>query len=159
MQSIRTFVHPNGREQVEMIRDGESYGFQLWRREKKRLRIARQRDAPRFASYAEALYAASEEAGWLAKALCSQGACGGYFVEALRGLTFRFTTYEEACFGDHYHCESCGAKLAEADWPGVQHEGYVTEIEGPEGSERLYWEWLCIKCFTDLRDELQLRLE
>jgi ribosomal protein S27AE len=43
----------------------------------------------------------------------------------------------------------CGQKLAEHDWPDVQHEGYADEKE---------YRWLCGQCGQDFQTILSLNL-
>jgi len=53
---------------------------------------------------------------------------------------------------DHDHCAACWAKFAEIDGPDIQREGYATGDDYPKGAG---YEWVCCKCFSDLRSEMQ----
>jgi hypothetical protein len=50
---------------------------------------------------------------------------------------------------DHDHCALCGQKLAEHDWPDVQHDGYADEQD---------YNWLCGQCGKDFQTILNLTL-
>ena len=52
---------------------------------------------------------------------------------------------------DHDHCAGCGAKFAEFEALGVQHEGFATGEDCKHGTG---YEWVCRQCFTDLRAEM-----
>jgi hypothetical protein len=63
----------------------------------------------------------------------------------LRRYTRRSETW------DHDHCSACWAKFAEFDGPEIQHEGYATWRDYRLGAG---YEWVCRKCFDDLKDDL-----
>ena len=52
---------------------------------------------------------------------------------------------------DHDHCSACYAKFAEFDGPEIQHEGYASCDDYRLGAG---YEWVCRKCFDDLKDDL-----
>jgi hypothetical protein len=71
----------------------------------------------------------------------------------LKGLKLRFrryTRWNESW--DHDHCAACWTKFAEFEGPDIQHEGYATEDDYPEGA---CYEWVCKTCFSDLKDDMQ----
>jgi hypothetical protein len=80
-------------------------------------------------------------------------------MERLRGLSFRLAAYKTEIHGDHDHCSACWQKLMEKEWPGLQHEGYVTRYSIPNGSGDWQWNWVCSKCFSDLRETMQWTVE
>jgi len=45
------------------------------------------------------------------------------------------------------------------EWPGVQHEGYVTRYKIPNGSGLWQWNWVCQECFAKLSETMQWRSE
>jgi hypothetical protein len=57
---------------------------------------------------------------------------------------------------DHDHCAACSAKFSELDDPSHQHEGYATGPDYPKGPE---YEWICIRCFDELKDETRWTAE
>jgi hypothetical protein len=52
---------------------------------------------------------------------------------------------------DHDHCAGCLAKFAELDGPDIQRGGYATTDKYLHGAR---YEWVCIRCFTDLQTDL-----
>jgi hypothetical protein len=63
--------------------------------------------------------------------------------EDLKGLELRFAKYKmPKPDWDHDHCEFCYAKLMEPGTPDTIPSGYVTKN----------LEWICPKCFDDLKD-------
>jgi len=73
-------------------------------------------------------------------------------VEHLRGqklLRKQYRRYSEAW--DHDHCSACNAKFSELDDPDHQHEGYTTGPDYPRGEG---YEWVCVRCFDDLKDAM-----
>ena len=53
---------------------------------------------------------------------------------------------------DHDHCAGCWATFAAFSGPDIQHEGYTTCEDYPRGEG---YEWVCVQCFADLRDEMR----
>ena len=69
----------------------------------------------------------------------------------LRGATLRRRRYSaRRPDWDHDHCEFCGAKFMDADFPGVLREGYVT-ADG--------YRWICDTCFHDFRARFEWSTE
>lgn len=62
----------------------------------------------------------------------------------------RYTRWSESW--DHDHCAACCAKLAEFEGPDIQHEGYATCDDYPEGPCH---EWVCQTCYDDLKEDLE----
>ena len=111
-------------------------------------------------SYARAVVEAAKLANWLGKVLAPERDSRlTDHLELLRGLTFHFATYTEKPFGDHHHCSACWAKFMERDLPDVQHQGYVTRYDIPNDSGDWQWTWVCEKCFSNLRTEMQWQSE
>jgi hypothetical protein len=80
-----------------------------------------------------------------------------YHVELLRGRTFWLVRFEESVFhDDHAHCVRCGQKIAEAAWPEVEHDGYVTPFAlGPDVAQgTVSLRWICRNCFGVCRARL-----
>jgi hypothetical protein len=74
-------------------------------------------------------------------------------VKGLQGLRFqrkRYTKWSDSW--DHDHCAACWAKFAEFDSPGIQNEGYATCDDYKHGAD---YDWVCVPCFSDLRDQMQ----
>jgi hypothetical protein len=71
----------------------------------------------------------------------------------LKGLQLQFLQYAKPSEQwDHDHCAACWTKFAEFDGPDILHEGYATRHDYPKGAR---YEWVCQRCFDDLRDEMQ----
>lgn len=60
-----------------------------------------------------------------------------------------YTRYSETW--DHDHCAACFTKFAEFDGPDIQHIGYATGDDYKFGAN---YEWVCPKCFSDLKPAL-----
>ncbi|HTS51619.1 MAG TPA: hypothetical protein VMH05_26905 [Bryobacteraceae bacterium] len=149
----KVFISPDGREKVELFGPKEGlYGFRLWQRKRKAWR--RMAEACQHDCYVSLSSDAGERVSWLRR-------LRSYELEHLRGLTFEYALYTGARFGgDHDRCVACPAKFMEGDWPNVLHIGYVTRCRIPHGStDDWVWTWVCDKCFSDLRDEMQWQLE
>ena len=74
-------------------------------------------------------------------------------AEGLKGVRLklqRYVRWSESW--DHDHCAACWTKLAEFDGPDILHEGYATRHDYQKGAR---YEWVCQRCFDDLRDEMQ----
>jgi hypothetical protein len=68
----------------------------------------------------------------------------------VRGQTFTWKKWHASNLDwDHDHCELCTQKLAEQDWPDVQHWGYADEKD---------YHWLCEECALIVKDALNLTL-
>jgi len=53
---------------------------------------------------------------------------------------------------DHDHCSGCGAKFTDhPQIPDGLREGYTTTSEDSRGAG---YEWVCLTCFADLREEM-----
>ena len=52
---------------------------------------------------------------------------------------------------DHDHCAACSAKFTDQDGPDHLHEGYATGPGYPKGED---YEWVCLQCFEDLKDDM-----
>src|SRR5258708_6096562 len=141
----RLLASPDGREKVELFGPHKgTYGFRLWQRRRKAWRQAG--EICQFENYARAVVEAGRQIAWIGRALGPEHGDSrlSYHLELLRGYTFQFAVYVEVKYGDdHHHCSACMAKLAEQDWPGAQHEGYVTRYSIPDGSGRAQWNWIC----------------
>jgi hypothetical protein len=64
----------------------------------------------------------------------------------LKGATLYWRKYRRPPWNpdwDHDHCEFCGAKFMEEDYPDVLHEGYATSDE---------YRWVCKPCFEDFAE-------
>ena len=73
----------------------------------------------------------------------------------LKGQPLRFKTYSYlGPMGDHAHCTTCWAKLAEYDGPDILHEGYATTDSYSLGAD---YDWVCTECFDELKDDLDWR--
>jgi hypothetical protein len=159
LRLFNLLISPNEREKIELSGPHEgAYGFRLWRRKRKVWR----RDAEifQFDTYARAVVEAAKRVDWLGQALTPPLPADSrltYHLELLRGHTFQFSVYTEACFGDHDHCSACRAKIAEGEWADF-HQGYVTRYRIPDGSGHAQWNWLCEKCFSDLKDPMQWQI-
>jgi hypothetical protein len=73
-------------------------------------------------------------------------------VQHLHGqklVRLRYKRYSETW--DHDHCSACNAKFFEQDGAGTQPEGYTT---GPDYSKGREYEWVCVRCFDELKDEM-----
>jgi hypothetical protein len=70
----------------------------------------------------------------------------------LRGLGLRRKKYRKRSEQwDHDHCAGCWAKFAEFEGSDIQHEGYATCEDYKFGAD---YDWVCMKCFSDLKDEM-----
>jgi len=157
LRLLNRLFSPDEREKIELSgpHDG-AYGFRLWRRKRKAWR--HEAEIFQFDSYARAVVEAAEQVEWLARALTPTDSLLSYHLELLRGQTFQFSVYREESFGDdHYHCSACRAKIAEGEWADVHH-GFVTRYQIPDGSGHSQWNWLCEKCFTDLKASMQWQI-
>lgn len=71
----------------------------------------------------------------------------------LRGVRLKFQPYIRwSETWDHDHCAACWAKFAELAGTDIQHEGYATCDDYPKGAR---YDWVCVTCFADLKDEMQ----
>src|ERR1700676_658755 len=146
----RLLVRSDNTEKVELFGPDEGlYGFRLWQHKRKAWRHAGESNG--FESYARAVIEASRQIDWIGRTLSEQSDWRlSYQLELLRGLTFQFDLYEEQRYADHDHCSACSVKLAEHDWPGAQHEGYVTRYSIPNGSGKTQFKWICEEGFYEL---------
>jgi hypothetical protein len=70
----------------------------------------------------------------------------------LKGVRLQFRRYARwSQSWDHDHCSACWAKLAEAEIPDAEHEGYATCDDYRRGTG---YEWVCGTCFDDLKDDM-----
>jgi|SRR5882762_388595 hypothetical protein len=76
------------------------------------------------------------------------------FLEYHRGLRFQHSPYTSEHRGDDDHCIACWQKLGGSEYPGIQHDGYVTrcDIEYPGEGIVAQNRWVCNVCWTDLCD-------
>jgi hypothetical protein len=73
-------------------------------------------------------------------------------AKLLRGLRLHRRPYKKWSESwDHDHCAACMAKFAEFNGPDIQHEGYATGDDYRKGAG---YEWVCLSCFADLKDEM-----
>jgi hypothetical protein len=73
-------------------------------------------------------------------------------VEHLRGQRLLFSKYRQPSpQWNHDHCAACFATFAEFEGPDHQYEGYTV---GPEYRHGREYEWVCTRCFADLKDEM-----
>jgi hypothetical protein len=71
-------------------------------------------------------------------------------ADLVRGHTFTWKKWRGPNPSwDHDHCALCNQKLAEQDWPDVQHWGYADEKD---------YHWLCEECALAVKDGLNLTL-
>jgi hypothetical protein len=74
------------------------------------------------------------------------------YVERLRGLTLWWSAWvRPSAQWDHDHCAVCWTRIADERIPDSIHEGYTT---GPDYSKGARYEWVCDRCFKDLKDEM-----
>jgi hypothetical protein len=156
---LKLLISADEREKIELSGPHNgAYGFRLWRRKRKAWR--REAEIFQFESYARAVVEAAKQVDWLGRALTSLPPADSrlsYHLELLRGQTFQFSVYAEECFGNDDHCSACWAKIAEGDWADL-HKGFVTRCQIPDGSGYSQWNWLCEKCFSDLKDSMQWQI-
>jgi hypothetical protein len=149
-------ISANEREKIELSGPHNGlYGFRLWRRKRKAWR--REAEIFQFDSYARAVVEAAKQVDWLGQALTPPPPADHrltYHLELLRGHTFQFSAYTEEDFGHDHHCSACWVKIAEGEWADL-HQGFVTTYYIPDGSGNSQWNWLCEKCFSDLKDSMQ----
>ena len=70
----------------------------------------------------------------------------------LKGLPLqwrRYVRWSESW--DHDHCAACWARFAEFEAPDIQHAGYATCEDHPQGA---CYDWVCRSCFDDLKDDM-----
>src|SRR5262249_46159055 len=80
-----------------------------------------------------------------------------YHAALLKGHRFQHVAFKEAIEqDDHSHCVVCSQKIAEQDWPGVEHEGYVTNRKASysDGTVFSQRQWVCENCFPKYRERL-----
>jgi hypothetical protein len=156
---LNLLVSPDESEKIELSGPHNgAYGFRLWRRKGKAWR--REAEIFQFDSYARTVVEAAKQVEWLGRALTPPPPADWrltYHLELLRGQTFQLSVYTEECFGDHDHCSACWAKIAEREWADL-HQGFVTKYQIPDGSGHSQWDWLCEKCFSDLKDSMQWQI-
>src|SRR5205814_9940787 len=84
-----------------------------------------------------------------------------YHAALLKSHKFHRAAFkEEIEHDDHSLCVVCGQKIAEQDWPGVEHKGYVTHLTGSysDGTVFNQRQWVCENCFPKYREQLDWML-
>jgi len=156
---LNLLVSPDGQEKIELSGPyNGAYGFRFWRRKRKAWR--REAEIFQFDSYARAVVEGAKKVDWLGRALTPlppEDCRLSYHLELLRGQTFQFSVHTEERFGDHHHCSACWAKMADGEWADLR-QGFVTRYQIPDGSGHSQWNWLCEKCFSDLKDFMQWQI-
>jgi hypothetical protein len=152
VRKFHNIEHPNKRQRVEFFCDGGGgCRYEVFDLVKKRWRRNPNGDGP-FDSYAAALIDAHAAHSWISHAITPHT----WHVELLRGHTFALVDYTEE-YGDHDHCTVCWKKFTPPDssLPEVEHRGYVTRYEIPNGSKAWQWNWVCGECYRELSGSLQ----
>ena len=73
-------------------------------------------------------------------------------IQRLKGLTlWRSTWVRPSGHWDHDHCAGCWATFSDRDAADVLRAGYTT---GPDYSKGARYEWVCDRCFAELKDEM-----
>lgn len=77
-------------------------------------------------------------------------------IRHLRGLTlWRATWTRPSASWDHDHCAGCWTKFPDKDVSDVLHAGFTT---GPDYAKGARYEWVCDRCFAELKDEMDWTL-
>jgi hypothetical protein len=70
----------------------------------------------------------------------------------LTGVAFRWKKYYQwSERWDHDHCSACGATFSLGDGGDYLKEGYAVTADYKLGED---YQWVCAKCFEDLKDNL-----
>lgn len=70
-------------------------------------------------------------------------------LKRLRLQFRRYTLRNESW--DHDHCAACWAKFTEFEGPAIQHDGYATCDDYPEGA---CYVWICKTCFDEMKQDI-----